>query len=83
MGYEANGPEEVHDIELISMDELHAIRHIWISEKHDTRIGAEDSSETMGSPFPADGFDDQFPFDATISASWKKNPYPDFSTSSA
>jgi DNA sulfur modification protein DndC len=61
----ANGPEEVHDIELISMDELHAIRQIWISEKHEYEdLLPGIFEETMGSPYPADGFDDQFPFDA-------------------
>lgn len=49
----ANGPENVRDIELITIEELHEIRRIWITEKHEF----EDSlpriyEEVTGQPFP-------------------------------
>lgn len=48
-----NGPEEVRDIDLISLQELCKIREIWIEEKHEV----EDSlphiyEEVMGEIFP-------------------------------
>lgn len=63
----AHGPEEVRDIELISFEELHEIRRIWVSEKHEhedllPRIYAEATGET----FPGtERYDDQFPFHET------------------
>jgi DNA sulfur modification protein DndC len=50
----SNGPEHVRDIELITVDELHEIRRIWLVEKHEF----EDSlpriyAERTGKPFPA------------------------------
>ena len=30
-----NGPEEFHDLELIRMEELRAIRRIWVNDKHE------------------------------------------------
>ena len=53
------GPPEVCDIELISMDELHEIRRIWIYEKRQF----DDSLPTiyedvLGEPFPKPDSDD-------------------------
>ena len=49
----ANGPEHLHGLELISLEELHEIRRIWVFEKHEI----EDAlpriyAETTGSEFP-------------------------------
>jgi len=54
-----NGPEEVRDIELITLAELQEIRRIWIVEKHEI----EDSLPTLyeqetGIPYPAGRIDD-------------------------
>ncbi|MDD3472940.1 MAG: DNA phosphorothioation system sulfurtransferase DndC [Syntrophaceae bacterium] len=48
-----NGPEEVKNIDLISLEELKKIRSIWVEEKHEV----EDSlpyiyEEVTGQPFP-------------------------------
>lgn len=48
-----NGPEEVREIELITLPELKKIRDIWVEEKHEV----EDSlpyiyEEVTGKPFP-------------------------------
>jgi DNA sulfur modification protein DndC len=48
-----NGPEEVKDLNLITMDELKKIRDIWVGSKHEV----EDSlphiyEEATGKPFP-------------------------------
>lgn len=56
-----NGPENVRDIQLITMDELTEIRRIWLVEKHEL----EDSlprlyEETTGERFPTGRFDDGF-----------------------
>lgn len=56
-----NGPENVRDIQLITMDELIEIRRIWLVEKHEL----EDSlpriyEETTGERFPTGRFDDGF-----------------------
>ncbi len=55
----ANGPEEVRDIVLITIEELQEIRRIWVIEKHEI----EDSlpnvyEETMGEPYPGSRIDD-------------------------
>jgi DNA sulfur modification protein DndC len=54
---------QVGEIELITMDELHEIRRIWVIEKHEI----EDSlpqifEEEMGIPFPLIQLDDRQPF---------------------
>ena len=54
-----NGPEEVRDIELITLEELEEIRRIWVVEKHEI----EDSlpgvyHETTGEPYPGGRIDD-------------------------
>ena len=60
----ANGPEEVREIELVSMDELHEIRRIWVTEKHEHEdLLPSIYEKATGERFPgADRFDDQFPF---------------------
>jgi DNA sulfur modification protein DndC len=60
-----NGPKDVGDIELISLDELREIRRIWVTEKHEYEdLLPRIYEETVGEPFPNGRFDDQFPFDA-------------------
>lgn len=63
---QANGPDDVRDIELITMDELHEIRRIWIAEKHEHEdLLPAIYTEATGKPFPGqDRFHDHFPFDA-------------------
>lgn len=58
-----HGPEEMHDLELISLDEMREIRRLWMIEKHEI----EDSLPTIyedvtGQMFP----DDQFSEDQSI-----------------
>lgn len=54
-----NGPPEVRDIELISLDELQEVRRIWVVEKHEM----EDNlpriyAESTGKPYPSHRLDD-------------------------
>lgn len=54
-----HAPENVRDIELITMDELHEIRRIWVFEKHEV----EDSlpriyEEVTGEKFPGKPLDE-------------------------
>jgi DNA sulfur modification protein DndC len=54
-----NGPPHVKNIELITFDELHEIRRIWVVEKHEL----EDNlpriyEEVTGDPFPGGRVDD-------------------------
>ncbi len=54
-----NGPEEVREIELITLDELEEIRRIWVVDKHEL----EDSlpsvyRESTGQPYPGSRIDD-------------------------
>lgn len=62
----ANGPDDVRDIELITLDELHRIRQIWVTEKHEHEdLLPTIYEEATGNPFPGQvRYDDQFPFDA-------------------
>jgi DNA sulfur modification protein DndC len=54
-----NGPEYVDDIELISMEELHEIRRIWVFEKHEIEDALPGIfQEVTGTPFPGPSFDD-------------------------
>lgn len=58
-----HGPDNVKDIELISLAELREIRRIWVVEKHEV----EDSlprlyEEILGSPFPDGRLDDSLAF---------------------
>lgn len=54
-----NGPEEVRDIELITLEELEEIRRIWVVEKHEI----EDNlprvyKEATGESYPGGSLDD-------------------------
>lgn len=60
-----NGPDDVQDLDLITLEELHEIRRIWVFTKHEM----EDSlpriyEEVTGNPFPGAALDDQLAFDA-------------------
>lgn len=61
----ALSPHDVREIELINLDELHLIRHIWVSEKHEHEdLLPTIYEEATGDPFPGQTkYDDQFPFD--------------------
>jgi DNA sulfur modification protein DndC len=49
-----NGPESVKDIELITLDELTAIRRLWVLEKHEVEDSLPQIYEGIkGVPFPA------------------------------
>jgi DNA sulfur modification protein DndC len=57
-----NGPEYVRDIDLITLEELHEIRRIWVVDKHEI----EDLlpliyQEAMLEPFPGRVLDDSLP----------------------
>ena len=54
-----NGPEEVCDIELITLQELEKIRQIWVVEKHEIedRLPAAYEQAT-GRPYPGSRIDD-------------------------
>ena len=59
------GPETVRDIDLVTQDELQAIRRIWVIEKHEI----EDSlpmiyEEETGEPYPGPRLDDNTVFGA-------------------
>lgn len=62
----ANGPEEVCDLELITLAELEEIRRIWVIDKHEI----EDSlprvyEEATGVPYPGGSLDDNLVMGAT------------------
>src|SRR5690606_12074662 len=61
-----NGPEEVRDIELISLQELEEIRRIWVVEKHEI----EDTlprvyEDATGASYPGGSLDDNLVMGAT------------------
>lgn len=61
-----NGPEDVRDIELITLEELEEIRRIWVVEKHEI----EDNlprvyEEATGNPYPGGSLDDNLVMGAT------------------
>lgn len=59
-----NGPDDVRELELISLAELHEIRRIWVTEKHEHEdLLPVVYEEVVREEFPADDFDDHFPFD--------------------
>jgi DNA sulfur modification protein DndC len=59
------GPEDVRDIELITMPELHEIRRVWLLEKNEWHDALPALYEdAAGEPFPAERFDESFPFGA-------------------
>jgi DNA sulfur modification protein DndC len=60
-----HGPEEVRGLELVTMEELHEIRRIWVFDKHEI----EDSlpriyKEQTGEDFPGPVLDEQLSFGA-------------------
>jgi len=60
-----NGPEYVRKIDLISLEELHEIRRIWVVDKHEI----EDMlpgiyADAIGEPYPGRPIDDNLIFDA-------------------
>lgn len=57
-------PKEVHNLDLISLDELHEIRRIWVTEKHEIEDLLPDIFESVvGQGFPKRPLDDRQPFD--------------------
>jgi DNA sulfur modification protein DndC len=61
----ANGPDYVRQIDLVTLQELHEIRRIWITEKHEV----EDNlpriyEEVTGEAFPTQRLDDNLVFGA-------------------
>ena len=62
----AHGPDDVRNIQLITPDELHEIRRIWVAEKHEHEdLLPSIYEDATGQPFPGQPrFDDQFPFQA-------------------
>lgn len=55
----AMGPETVRDIDLITFDELEAIRRIWVIEKHEIEDSLPSIYEhTTGEPYPGSRLDD-------------------------
>lgn len=54
-----NGPEEVRDIELITLEELEEIRRIWVVEKHEIEDTLpEVYRQTTGQPYPGSRLND-------------------------
>lgn len=61
----SHGPDEMAELDLITIDELHEIRRIWVAEKHEHEdLLPGIYAACVGQPFPGDAFDDQFPFEA-------------------
>lgn len=58
-----HGPDDVRDLDLITLDELHEIRRIWVLEKHEYEDSLpEIYFQCVGEKFPGEDFDDHFPF---------------------
>jgi DNA sulfur modification protein DndC len=58
-----NGPPHVRAIELVTLDELHEIRRIWVVDKHEIEdILPGVYAEITGKPFPGRAIDDASPF---------------------
>lgn len=56
------GPEDMKDLELISIAELREIRRLWINNKHEIEDSLPRIYEaTVGIPFPDDGFNENLP----------------------
>jgi len=61
-----NGPKEVCDIELISLEELEEVRRIWVVEKHEIEDNLPRVYEdTTGEPYPGRSLDDNLVMGAT------------------
>ena len=57
-------PAEIHDIDLITLDELQEIRRIWMIEKHEIEdLLPEIYESAVGKAFPSNPLDDRQPFD--------------------
>jgi DNA sulfur modification protein DndC len=73
-----NGPEEVADIDLITPDELHEIRRIWVEDKHeheDLLPGIYEKA--IGEPFLESRFNDNFPFgQEALETLWQESSSP-------
>lgn len=60
-----NGPEYSREIELISLEELHEIRRIWVVEKHEIEdVVPGIYAKATGEPYPGRPIDDNLIFDA-------------------
>jgi len=58
-----NGPEEVRDLELVTVAELVEIRRIWLVEKHEIEdLLPAIYEEELGKPYPGNTFDSESPF---------------------
>lgn len=61
-----NGPEEVRDIELITLEELEEIRRIWVVEKHEIEDNLPPVyKDATGKPYPGGNLDDNLVMGAT------------------
>ncbi|MDW8804343.1 DNA phosphorothioation system sulfurtransferase DndC [Streptomyces scabiei] len=61
----AHGPDYVRDIALITLDELHLIRRIWVFEKHEVEDNVPRIyEETTGELFPGKPLDETIQFSA-------------------
>lgn len=59
----SNGPDDVRDIELITMDELEQIRRLWVFDKHEIEDALPEIYRTaVGEKYPGPSFDDQLTF---------------------
>ena len=59
-----NGPDYVHDIELITSDELHEIRRIWVVDKHEIEDRLpEVYEEVTGRPYAGPAIEENLVFD--------------------
>ena len=62
-----HGPDTVRDIELVTMPELHEIRRIWVTDKHEHEdLLPGIYKEATGKVFPGERFNDQFPFNSDV-----------------
>ena len=60
-----NGPKEVRKIELITENELHEIRRIWVTDKHEHEdLLPKIYKEATTKDFPGEKLNDQFPFNS-------------------
>jgi DNA sulfur modification protein DndC len=60
---QTNGPKDVADIRLISLEELREIRRLWVVEKHEIEDNLPRIYEdVLGEPFPDGRLDDSFAF---------------------
>ena len=56
-----HGPEEVRDLQLITLEELEEIRRLWVVEKHEIEDSLPGVYESVtGTPYPGGRLDDNF-----------------------